>query len=64
MITDVVYDPLDFESLRDPYPLYRVLRDEFPVYHNAERGIWALTRFEDVQAASRDWETFATVPGV
>ena len=64
MITDVVYDPLDFESLRDPYPLYRVLRDEFPVYHNAERDIWALTRFEDVQAASRDWETFATVPGV
>ena len=60
----MVYDPLDFESLRDPYPLYRVLRDEFPVYHNAERGIWALTRFEDVQAASRDWETFATVPGV
>jgi cytochrome P450 len=64
MITDVVYDPLDFESLRDPYPLYRVLRDEFPVYHNPAREIWALTRFEDVQAASRDWETFATVPGV
>lgn len=64
MITEVVYDPLDFESLRDPYPLYRVLRDEFPVYHNSERDIWALTRFEDVQAASRDWERFANVPGV
>ncbi len=60
----IVYDPLDYESLRDPYPLYRRMRDQHPVYHNPDRGIWALTRFEDVQAASRDWETFSSTPGV
>jgi len=57
-----VYDPLDFEALSDPYPLYRRLRDEHPVYHNPERGFWALTRFEDVQEASRDWRTFSNAP--
>jgi len=60
----VLYDPLDFEALRDPYPLYRQLRDDFPVYRNPVRDFYALTRFDDVQAASRDWETFSSTPGV
>lgn len=59
----VVYDPLDYDARSDAYPLYRLMRDEFPVYYNPQRQIWALTRFDDVQAASRDWETFSNVPG-
>lgn len=62
--TDHVYDPLDFEALDDPYPLYKWLRDERPVYQNRSRGIWALTRYEDVQSAARDWRTFSSTPGV
>jgi cytochrome P450 len=40
------------------------LRDERPVFHNAERDVWALTRFEDVQQAARDWRTYSNAAGV
>jgi len=57
----VHWDPLVI--LDDPYPVYRRLRDEAPVYRNAERDIWALSRFEDVQRAARDWATFSSAEG-
>jgi cytochrome P450 len=57
----VAWTPL--VQLDDPYPVYRRLRDEAPLYHAADPDIWALTRFEDVQAASQDWETFSTSAG-
>jgi cytochrome P450 len=59
----IAYDPLTFSSAPDPYPVYAAMRDEAPVYHNAERGIWALSRFADVQAAARDWRTFSSAEG-
>lgn len=38
----------------DPYPIYRRLRDEAPLYYAPSADIWALTRFDDVQQASKD----------
>lgn len=58
------YDPLDFVALQDPFPTYRVLREHFPVYHNPDRQIWALSRFADVRDASRDWERLSNSPSV
>ena len=55
------WDPL--VQLDDPYPVYRRLRNEAPVYANAERDVWALTRWDDVQAAAKDWETFSSSAG-
>jgi cytochrome P450 len=46
--------------LDDPYPVYRRLRDEAPVYYDRVSKVWALTRFDDVRAAAEDWETFST----
>jgi cytochrome P450 len=48
----------------DPYPVYRELRHEHPVYHNPERDFWALSRFSDVQDAARDWRRFSSSGGV
>jgi cytochrome P450 len=61
-----VFDPLATPSddQASPYPAYERLRREAPVYHNAERGFWALSAFEDVRAASRDWQTFSNASGV
>ena len=42
----VPFDPLAPPD--DPYPLYRRLRDEAPVHHSPERGVWSVTRFDDV----------------
>ena len=55
------WDPL--LQLDDPYPLYRRMRDEAPVYHQAGRDVWALSRWDDVQAAAKDWETFSSSVG-
>ena len=58
----VEYDPFLFYE--DPYPIYRGLRDEAPVYLNPERRLWVLSRFDDVQRAGRDWRTFSSAEGV
>ena len=59
-----VFDPFDLAGAVDPYPTYRELREVAPVFHNQSRGFWALSRFEDVRSASRDWETFSNSEGV
>jgi hypothetical protein len=38
----------------DPYPFYRWLRDEQPVYFDAAHGFWLLSRYSDVSAALHD----------
>src|SRR5215207_10041718 len=53
------FDPSDPRLVDDPYPVYRRLRDHAPLYHDAERGFWALSRYEDIERASRDWRTFS-----
>jgi cytochrome P450 len=53
------YNPFDTDTQDNPYPIYKWLRDEAPVYHNEELNIWALSRFEDVYAATVDPETFS-----
>lgn len=56
------FDPFSAASLDDPYPLYRRLRDESPVYHYGVDGkeIWVLSRFDDVRAAFDDRDTFSS----
>lgn len=58
------YDPTSWEIQEDPYPVYRWLRDEAPVYHNGKLGFWALSRFEDVWNATLDWRSFTSTRGV
>lgn len=47
----------------DPYPVYRELREQHPAYHNPERAFWAVSRWDDVQRAARDWRTFSSAGG-
>lgn len=60
MKTDFVYDPARADFQDRAYEIYRSLRDALPVYHNAEAGFFALSRFEDVRAAANDPETFSS----
>jgi len=57
------YDPTSWETQEDPYPIYRWLRDEAPVYQNEELGFWALSRFQDVWDATLDWKSFTSIHG-
>lgn len=58
------YNPFSKETVHNPFPAYRRLRDEAPVYHNEEVGFWALSRYEDVIAAHLDNDVFSSAHGV
>ena len=58
------FDPFSHACLEDPYPAYRFMLEQAPVYQSERHGFWALSRFEDVQRAARDWETFSSTGGV
>ncbi len=58
------YDPFSAEFQADPFPVYRWMRDEAPVFHSRKWGWWALSRFEDVRAAATDPETFLSFEGI
>lgn len=60
---DLHWDPYDTVLDDDPHPTWRRLRDEAPVYRNDRFDFWALSRFADVEAASRDTATFSSSHG-
>jgi cytochrome P450 len=61
--SDVHFDPYDHELVADPYPLYRRMRDEAPLYYNDQLDFFAVTRFEDVSRVLQDFETFSSAKG-
>ena len=59
----VYYDPYKEEIWRDPYPTFRRMREEAPVYYNSEYNFYALTRYDDVKDALMDVDTFSSARG-
>ena len=62
-MTDLYWDPIDPALRVDPYPLWKRLRDEAPVYYNEPYKFWALSRFQDIEMAHKDPETFSSSHG-
>jgi cytochrome P450 len=60
---EVYYDPYDWAIDTDPYPVWKRLRDEAPLYYNARYDFYALSRFDDVERASVDWRTYRSGKG-
>ena len=56
------------QTWRDPWPMYRALRDHDPVHHvtpdDPEHDYYVLSRHADVFAAARDHETFSSAQGL
>jgi cytochrome P450 len=61
--SDVYYDPYKVEINADPYPVFRRLREESPLYYNEPFDFWAVSRFEDVERGLRDRETYISGRG-
>ncbi|OCC23482.1 hypothetical protein MB02_12245 [Croceicoccus estronivorus] len=55
-----IYDPFAFAAGDDPFPIYRKLRDDYPLYHNRKWNFFALSRYDDVAVAVRDFRTFSS----
>ncbi len=59
------------EFLRDPFPIFRRLREDDPVHWSPRLKSWVLTRYDDIKAVCPDREIssdrlrpfFATLPG-
>jgi cytochrome P450 len=62
-VSELYYDPWHVEIDIDPYPTYRRLRDEQPVYYNERHDFWGLSRYEDVDAALRDPQRLSSAKG-
>jgi cytochrome P450 len=60
---DVYYDPWDIEIDLDPYPVYRRLRDEAPLYYNQRHDFWGVSRYGDVEAALKDPNRLSSAKG-
>jgi cytochrome P450 len=63
MANEISYDPFDYEVDMDPHPVWKRMREEMPLYYNDKFDFYALSRYEDVMAASKDWETFSSAYG-
>lgn len=61
---ELVLDPYDYDFHEDPYPYYRRLRDEAPLYRNEERNFWAVSRHHDVLQGFRDSTALSNAYGV
>ncbi|MQY18877.1 cytochrome P450 [Nocardia macrotermitis] len=61
--SDVYYDPYDVRLNADPYPMFKRLREQEPLYYNEQHDFYALSRFEDVNAALLDHGTYSSAKG-
>jgi cytochrome P450 len=61
--SDLLYDPTSRDLAYDPWPTFKRLRDEAPLYHREDQDFYALSRFEDVERAHVDRETFISGRG-
>jgi cytochrome P450 len=58
--TDLYYDPYNVEINVDPYPTFRRMRNEAPLYYNAEHDFYAVSRAEDVERGLSDSRVFSS----
>jgi hypothetical protein len=62
--SEVLLDPYDYDFHEDPYPYYRRLRDEAPLYYNEELKFWAVSRHADVVQGFRNSTSLSNKHGV
>jgi cytochrome P450 len=58
-VTEFNYELLTIAA-DDPYPTYKWMRDNDPAHYSEIEDVWVLTRYEDVEAAFRDWKTWSS----
>jgi cytochrome P450 len=61
--SDIYYDPFDTTIDKDPHPLWKRMRDEAPLYSNEKFDFYALSRYDDVEKALVDWDTYRSGRG-
>ena len=60
---ELYYDPFDHKIDDDPYPVWKRMRAEAPLYYNDKYNFYALSRYDDVAPALHDWQTYRSGRG-
>lgn len=60
---ELYYDPYSVELNMNPYAVFARIREEAPLYYNSKQDFYALSRFDDVNKALIDHETFISGRG-
>ncbi len=60
----LTYSPFDPAVIEDPYPVYRELRENAPLFWSPAASTWVLSRYDDVSAALLDPETYSSASGI
>ena len=60
---DLYYDPFDFAIDDDPYPVWKRMREEAPLYYNEKHDFYALSRYDDVSRELPNWATYRSGQG-
>lgn len=53
-----IYDPYDYALHDDPYPTYKRLRDEFPLFYNQKHDFYTVSRYDDCMTVLRNFKVF------
>ena len=56
----VDFDPYSHRWKQDPYPVYRLLRDESPVHYAPDSNSWTISRYADVVRVLTTPEVFSS----
>lgn len=57
------FDPYSPAIDADPFPYYKILRDEHPCFWSPEAQMWVLSRYADIVTAGQDWQTYSSASG-
>lgn len=57
------FDPYSPQVDADPFPFYKVLRDQHPCFWSPEARMWILSRHADIKNALQDWQTYSSARG-
>ena len=57
------WDPYRTDLAQNPYPMYKRLREEMPLYYNEEHDFYALSRYADIETSLRDRDLFSSAHG-
>jgi cytochrome P450 len=61
--SDLYYDPYDLEIHKDPYPTFKRLREEMPLYYNDRHDFYAVSRYADVARGFIDKDNLISSKG-
>jgi len=60
---EIYYDPYKPELQQDPYPMFRRMREDAPLYYNEPYDFFAVSRFDDVEGVLKDPAAYSSARG-